>query len=202
MSLLTTGEISALRKEAIVHCGETNPDEISKTICNPLKSPCLFNLREDPCERINLATQRPLIVSSLENALMKYKKSQVKPQNTPEDPNADPRKWNNTWVAWQDADVVITTPINDWPLTPTGIAVLVVLVVLFLIVVAILIVLSFKTKVKKVSSNSDIFPTDDTLDAPTSVVHVKTESKNEKDSFEHNERSRQNSFRNVPKSIE
>lgn len=179
-----------------------NEDETSHNNCNPLKSPCLFNIREDPCERINLASSRPMVLLSLENALVKYKKGIKKPQNLPSDENADPRKWNNTWVPWQDCEDVQRKHVGKSNLTPVGIAVLVTLCTLFLIVIISLIVISAKTKGKKANSKPDMF-TEETMDAPTSVVHVKTNDvTKQNESFEDSEHVRQNSIRNGPKSID
>lgn len=191
-----------LRTKAILNCGEKNDDETSHAKCNPMESPCLFNIREDPCERLNLAEQRPMVLLSLENALKRFKKGAIEPQNVPEDINADPRKWNNTWVPWQDCEDVQTKHIGNSNLTPTGIAVLATLCTLFLIVVMILVAISVKTKVKKTISTPDVF-NEENLDAPTSVVHVKTENPTDKiETFENNEHVRQNSIRNGSKSIE
>lgn len=199
---MTKGTITNLRNQATLRCGKPE-DEVTHVKCNPLESPCLFNVREDPCERNNLATARPMILTSLENELIKFKKTQMEPQNVPEDLNADPRKWNNTWVPWQDCEEVQTKHLNDWPLSPTGIAVLSTLCILFLAVVMILIALSVKTKVKKVNSSSEIFTIDESLDGASSVVQVQMENTIEKPgSFESTEKARQFSGMTVPKSID
>lgn len=201
-NLLTKDVITTLRSKAILTCGENISDENSYAKCNPLESPCLFNLREDPCERINLAAERPLLLLSLENALVRFKKEAREPQNVPSDDNADPRKYNNTWVPWQDCEEIHTKHIGNLTLTPTAIAVLATLCTLFLIVVIILVALSVKSKMKKTPSSDAVY-NEDTLDAPTSVVHVKTESQAENnEGFENSEHVRQNSLRIASKSID
>lgn len=140
-----------------------------------------------------------MVLLSLENALIRYQKGAVQPQNVPEDINADPRKWNNTWVPWLDCEDVEAKHIGNSNLTPTGIAVLATLCTLFLIVVMALITLSIKTKVKKADSTPEMY-TEESMDVPTSVVHIKTDNPTE--NFENNEHVRQNSIRSAPKSIE
>lgn len=142
-----------------------------------------------------------MVLLSLENALLQYKNGVMKPQNVPIDLNADPRKWNNTWVPWQDCEVVQTRHIGNTNLTPTGIAVLATLCTLFLAVVIILIIISVKSKGRKDDDKTDGF--EETADAPTSVVHVKTNDTVDRiENFENSEHVRQNSIRNAPKSIE
>lgn len=57
-----------LRSEAEVRCPPPLPlpaeeAEAEASECKPMESPCLFNLREDPCERVNLALARPQVGS-------------------------------------------------------------------------------------------------------------------------------------------
>ena len=72
--------------------------------CNPTESPCLFNVKEDPCEMINLASTRPLILTIMEESLMKHKITAMPPSNIPNDKKANPKLWKNTWVNWQDSN--------------------------------------------------------------------------------------------------
>ncbi|XP_030763576.1 arylsulfatase I-like [Sitophilus oryzae] len=106
INILDEENIRKLRNEALLKCKDLNSEEqLESNQCNPMVSPCLFNIKEDPCERVNLATQRPLIVVTLEQELLKYRKTARKPINVPRDPNADPAKFNGTWTNWQDNDV-------------------------------------------------------------------------------------------------
>jgi hypothetical protein len=60
----------------------------------------LFNIKEDPFERNNLATQYPNIVQQLEAKLDEYKKSVVEPLNPPyllPDRNSAPSHWGDKW---------------------------------------------------------------------------------------------------------
>ena len=70
--------------------------------CRPLEAPCLFNLKLDPCERANLAADKPFILEKMERQLKKYRLSAVKPRNLPGEVTADPALWNNTWSCWHD----------------------------------------------------------------------------------------------------
>ena len=50
---LTTSLIEALRSEAGVTCTYSRS---TRSECKLLQAPCLFNIRNDPCEQNNLAT--------------------------------------------------------------------------------------------------------------------------------------------------
>ncbi|XP_015600611.1 arylsulfatase B isoform X2 [Cephus cinctus] len=99
--LLTPMDILRLRSAAELKC---NVKEEEKVSCNPLDSPCLFNVKEDPCEMINLAKTRPVILATLEEALMKYRVTAIPANNVDTDPMANPVYWNGTWVNWKDAN--------------------------------------------------------------------------------------------------
>ncbi|XP_058832247.1 arylsulfatase B-like [Topomyia yanbarensis] len=87
-----------LRRDATVVC-QTHPND---TICEPRKSPCLFNLTEDPCERNNVASNYPDIVLELNQEVQRYMKTAAEPRNKPADPRSDPLHYNITWTWWQD----------------------------------------------------------------------------------------------------
>ncbi|XP_048519875.1 arylsulfatase B isoform X1 [Dendroctonus ponderosae] len=107
VSILDTKEIENLRKEATIVCRKPTPEnELENNQCNPIISPCLFNIKDDPCEVVNLATQRPLIVITLEQEIIKYRNTARDPINIPRDPNADPAKYNGVWTNWQDIEVI------------------------------------------------------------------------------------------------
>ncbi|XP_043266664.1 arylsulfatase B-like isoform X2 [Venturia canescens] len=99
--ILTTDDIRKLRLAATVGC---NVKEEQKVACNPVESPCLFNIKEDPCEHINLAKKRPVILVTLEEALLKYRVTAIPEANVPEDPQGDPALWKGVWVSWRDAN--------------------------------------------------------------------------------------------------
>ena len=68
--------------------------------CQPEKSPCLFNLREDPCEYHNVAADFPELVSQLQNRLKQFKRSMIPPGNKPKDPRGDPQRNGGVWKPW------------------------------------------------------------------------------------------------------
>ncbi|CAG9762956.1 unnamed protein product [Ceutorhynchus assimilis] len=104
--LLDATNIKQLRQEATIICKKLNPeDQLDINQCHPMISPCLFNIKQDPCEMVNLASQRPLVMIMLEQELIKYRKTALKPINIPRDPNANPTKYNGTWTNWKDIDV-------------------------------------------------------------------------------------------------
>lgn len=202
-TILTKEQLLELRNKATVRCPKVNADETSHAKCNPLESPCLFNLHEDPCETINMASERPMILKSLENSLVQYRKTLVKEANVPEDPNGDPARWNNTWVTWQDCDFVKTQKINK-PLSDPAIAVLAVVCILFLVIGMILISISVKTSSlqKQQTNNTKLLATHDDLDLPTDVIHVTTNDKDAKnDNFQNATQSRQDAARNLTRNI-
>lgn len=101
---LTKPTMLRLRGQAEVRCPEAAAEAgeagEAVTACRPTEAPCLFNIREDPCERVNLAAARPQVLQSLEEALARYRRSMVPPGNVPTDPLADPALWNGTWTNW------------------------------------------------------------------------------------------------------
>ncbi|XP_043483335.1 arylsulfatase B-like isoform X2 [Leptopilina heterotoma] len=99
IQILLQSEIIKLRNDAEVICNVKKEDEVT---CNPIEAPCLFNIKEDPCERINLAATRPIILKTLEDALLKYKLSTIPASNVENDKNANPINWNQTWTNWMD----------------------------------------------------------------------------------------------------
>ncbi|CAH1102411.1 unnamed protein product [Psylliodes chrysocephalus] len=107
LKIIDKNDIEMLRMQATVRCGPFNfEDQPEENKCN-LKSPCLFNIKEDPCERINLASARPDILKNLETLLLDYRKNMVPALNKPRDPRSNPIYWNNTWTYWQDYDQVV-----------------------------------------------------------------------------------------------
>ncbi|CAH1102412.1 unnamed protein product [Psylliodes chrysocephalus] len=105
LKIIDKNDIEMLRKQATVHCGPfTFEYQLKENECNLNQSPCLFNIREDPCERVNLASTAPNIVKNLEQLLLEYRKNIVPALNRPRDPRSNPINWNNTWTNWEDYD--------------------------------------------------------------------------------------------------
>jgi len=109
LKLLSEIAVTSLRHQAEVHCNQKTGVSLSntstETVCRPQEAPCLFNIHDDPCETINLAHARPLVLRSLEESLERYKKTMIKPLNIPGDPMSNPIYWNDTWVNWKDDGV-------------------------------------------------------------------------------------------------
>lgn len=96
-------EIDELRSKAQVTCnGHTPPKFNSISACNLLKSPCLFDITNDPCETTNLASKLPKIVESLQTKLDYYGWIAEPRRNRPGDPRSDPAKFNGVWTWWFD----------------------------------------------------------------------------------------------------
>ncbi|XP_055382349.1 arylsulfatase J, partial [Condylostylus longicornis] len=99
----TMDEIKSLRKNAQVDCSTVNRSYLRKgTVCEPLSSPCLFNIKDDPCEQYNLAEIFPSILKSLLKDIERYNATAIPPNNKPRDPKGDPRLWDNTWTNFGD----------------------------------------------------------------------------------------------------
>lgn len=86
-----------LRATATVKC----PEKILKN-CEPLTKPCLFNIREDPCERNNLATENVEILKNLISRLSELNATAIPPANLPVDEKGDPKYWGYTFTNFGD----------------------------------------------------------------------------------------------------
>ncbi|XP_055695304.1 arylsulfatase B [Lutzomyia longipalpis] len=93
-------EIQKLRQQANIECKKDlkNP----RSVCRPLEAPCLFNIREDPCELANVAEKYPNTLHALISRLNKYNETVIPPDNRALDPRADPRFWDNVWTNFGD----------------------------------------------------------------------------------------------------
>lgn len=169
LKLLTDSTIFTLRKQSEVRCKINHPTDI-KMECRPKESPCLFNIRDDPCETTNLANSRPLVLLSLEESLQKYRDSAVPPNNVPADPRANPAHHNGTWTSWQDqvydSSPKSTQDVDMFPMRPSPITNLLILIVLFTVIVMlamVIVIRLFQTseKSRKLSVFS-IFPVKET----------------------------------------
>lgn len=86
-------------KNAVVTCDKppSKPPGCTKT-----DGPCLFDIENDPCEYVNLASKYEDILEQMLAKLEGYRKSSVPPRNKPEDPKANPKYHGGAWVAWED----------------------------------------------------------------------------------------------------
>lgn len=90
---MNVNEISI--KEISVNCSDSFKSE-----CRPTISPCLFNIRLDPCEFNNIALQQPKLVESMLNLLSFYNSTAITPGNRPPDKRANPVLHNYRWDIW------------------------------------------------------------------------------------------------------
>ncbi|KAL1116090.1 hypothetical protein AAG570_005585 [Ranatra chinensis] len=96
-------EIEGLRMNATVVCSKTG-QRWGKVACRPMKRPCLFNIAEDPCERVDLWGRYPEKVAEFEEKLKTYRRSVTPPGNKRVESKANPCLHNNTWTDWADYD--------------------------------------------------------------------------------------------------
>nr|ATE50188.1 arylsulfatase 4 [Phyllotreta striolata] len=111
LRIINKRDVEDLRAKATIFCDDVE-DQLDENKCDLLKSPCLFNIYDDPRESVNLAKRRPNIVHNLEQLLLEYRKDMVPALNQPADPTADPVLWNNTWSSWRDCKNVVKQKIN------------------------------------------------------------------------------------------
>lgn len=95
---LSKSEIEEMFKNSTVECGELTSSEK----CNPLKSPCLFDIVNDPCEMNNLAKSHPERVEILLSKLSHHINQMVPSRRKPSDARSDPKYHNSTWTWWLD----------------------------------------------------------------------------------------------------
>ncbi|KAM9350107.1 arylsulfatase I-like [Symphorus nematophorus] len=69
-----------------------------------LKNVWLFNITADPCERRDLADQRPDLVQQLLARLAYYNQTAVQVYFPPDDPRANPSHHGGAWVPWVDEE--------------------------------------------------------------------------------------------------
>lgn len=152
--ILNADNILQLRQRAQIKCNVKQEDKVP---CNPMKTPCLFNIDKDPCEMVNLAERRPVILAILERILIKYRVTIVPPSNLDGDPRADPSLWNNTWTSWNDPNPLALsyTNTNEFQ-SYSGSAVAVMSIIVGLFIVGVITLLALKCG-KSVSSNMDNF---------------------------------------------
>ncbi|KAG9266164.1 arylsulfatase I [Astyanax mexicanus] len=68
------------------------------------KSVWLFNITADPCERNDLADQRPGVVRKLLARLVSYNHTAIPVCYPPDDPRANPNVNGGAWVPWVDEE--------------------------------------------------------------------------------------------------
>lgn len=86
------------RVEATISC--SNIENI--VACNPLESPCLFDVINDECEQNNLAEKYPNILKTMMIRLQDYNSSAVPPANKEIEPRGNPKFFDYTWTNFGD----------------------------------------------------------------------------------------------------
>lgn len=159
LRLLTENSVQELRNQAQLRC------KAGESTCRPTEAPCLFNLRDDPCERVNLASSRPLVLLSLEESLQRLRMTAVPPRNQPADPRANPALHNGTWISWQDQPEEVLV----FPARPSALVNLLLLAALFSSALLLLLLLATRllrsAKAPKNLSVYTIFPIKDLGDS-------------------------------------
>ncbi|XP_002006611.3 arylsulfatase I [Drosophila mojavensis] len=97
-----TADMMRAREAANVICKDARLKDAPNIPCNPLKAPCLFNIREDPCEQRNQADVYPKVLELMLKELQLINSTAVPPANKPDDPLGYPRFWNYTWTNFGD----------------------------------------------------------------------------------------------------
>uniref|UniRef100_A0A1B0DGW4 Sulfatase N-terminal domain-containing protein n=1 Tax=Phlebotomus papatasi TaxID=29031 RepID=A0A1B0DGW4_PHLPP len=97
--ILKPNDLEILRGKTKINCERRNPKLIP---CEPLKAPCLFNLKKDPCELNNLANIHPLRMKYMKKRVNDFQATALPPGNLPGDPNADPALNDGLWTWWLD----------------------------------------------------------------------------------------------------
>jgi arylsulfatase B len=95
-SNLTAEKIMKLRKSATVTCGV-----VAENSCDLIHRPCLFDILKDPCEKNNLAENRPLIYKAMRLRYFERTRFTVPSRFRESDPACDPKYFNNNWNWWQ-----------------------------------------------------------------------------------------------------
>ncbi|KAL1505460.1 hypothetical protein ABEB36_005028 [Hypothenemus hampei] len=89
--------IKTLRAEATIQCGDG-----PKIHCNPLKTPCFYNILKDPCELKSVAKEYPLVLKELQVRIQQFNATAVPPIKKPVDPKGDPKNWNRVYTNFGD----------------------------------------------------------------------------------------------------
>lgn len=97
--ILTEESVRLMRKHAEVVCQSKE-----KTPCLPMESPCLFNIKLDPCEYNNLAKSYPRVLKHLMERLLELNRTAIPPGNRPINQKGNPKYWNNVWTNFGDYD--------------------------------------------------------------------------------------------------
>ncbi|KAF4530286.1 hypothetical protein B566_EDAN014851 [Ephemera danica] len=91
--------IMSLRNDATLTC---DPEAVEWTCRAAEGETCLFDVKLDPCESVDVAEQHPLVLAAMLQLIETYNATAVPPRNQPCDPNSNPIYWNYLWTTWSD----------------------------------------------------------------------------------------------------
>ncbi|KAF4519334.1 hypothetical protein B566_EDAN008256, partial [Ephemera danica] len=90
--------IMSLRNEATLVC-----QDVTVNTCRaPEGETCLFDVKLDPYESLDVAAQHPLVLAAMLQLLDDYNATAVPPRNQPSDPNSNSAHWKYSWTNWAD----------------------------------------------------------------------------------------------------
>ncbi|KAL4707476.1 hypothetical protein ACJJTC_000120 [Scirpophaga incertulas] len=92
-------KVFKMRAAASINCSQSTTAPIA---CNPLVAPCLFNIDDDPCERVNMAEKEPEILQKMLIKLKEINATAVPPNNRNLDLRGDPKYWGRVFVNFGD----------------------------------------------------------------------------------------------------
>ncbi|CAH1251943.1 ARSJ [Branchiostoma lanceolatum] len=81
-----------------IKCGEKPAN--ASTNCKPRDNPCVFNIKEDPCEFNNIADWNQPLLNFLMGRLEAYSATAVPIRNQPTDPRGNPKYHGGVWSPW------------------------------------------------------------------------------------------------------
>ncbi|XP_066269872.1 arylsulfatase B-like isoform X8 [Branchiostoma lanceolatum] len=81
-----------------IKCGEKPAN--ASTNCKPRDNPCVFNIKEDPCEFNNIADWNQPLLTFLMGRLEAYSATAVPIRNQPTDPRGNPKYHGGVWSPW------------------------------------------------------------------------------------------------------
>jgi len=79
------------------------PQYFENDSSEPLQNLWLFNIRNDPNERVDLSKNYPDQVKLMLNRLIEYNTTALAPRYPPGDENADPQRHGGQWIPWMDS---------------------------------------------------------------------------------------------------
>jgi hypothetical protein len=94
---LTADKIKYLKSEAKPKCLQME----GTPLCDPTAE-CFFNLKDDPCERYDLAAQYPRYYEYVKSRYEEYRARVAPPLNKARDVRANPDFYGGEWVNWYD----------------------------------------------------------------------------------------------------